>query len=134
MPHHFSKDLLIPCRGASSGATFAARKVPMPKRTKNTVLIRLLASLLLLGTQHWLAGLHAAHLPTPLFELGALPSEVEDQHEGPDHDPGFGISALQGWSLRCAFWRIAAPKPYESDHDRCGISLLPVAGLQPSAP
>lgn len=106
----------------------------MSQRTKNTILIRLLTCLLVLGTQPWFVDLRAADLPTAIFELGALPSEVEDQNEGPDHDPDLGTAALQDWSLRSAFGLGSALVTYEPGFDRSGLSLLPVAGLQPSAP
>jgi len=106
----------------------------MPQRTKNTGLIRLLTCLLLLGTQPWFVALHSADLPTAFFELGVLPSQAEDQNEGPDSDPDPGIAALQGWSLRSVFGLGAVVPPYEPGFDRSGLSLLPVAGLQPSAP
>lgn len=106
----------------------------MPQRTTNTVLIRLLACLLLLGTQSWMVGLHAADQPAALFEIGALPSEVEDQHEGPDLDPDLGIAVVAGWSLWSAFVQIAASGSCDPNIDRSGSSLLRVTGPQPSAP
>lgn len=106
----------------------------MPQRTKNTLLIRLLTCLLLLGAQPWFVGLHAAELPIAGFELGALPSEAEDQNEGLDGDPDPDIAAFQGWSLRAAFGQCSALVDYVPGSDRSGLSLLPVAGLQPSAP
>lgn len=106
----------------------------MPKRTKNTVLIRLLTCLLLLGAQPWVVGLYAAELPIAVFGIGALPAEAEDQSEGLDGDPDLDATALQNWSLRSAFGPGSAHEVYEPGFDRSGLSLLPVTGLQPSAP
>ena len=106
----------------------------MLQRTKNMVLIRLLTCLLLLGTQPWFVGLHAADHPVGIFELGALPSEAQDLNEGLDGDPDLDATALQDRLLCEAFGPGSALVAYEPCFDRSGFSLLPVAGLQPSAP
>lgn len=113
---------------------FAARTVLVPQRRNNIVLIRLLTCLLLLGAQTWFVGLHAVDLQAAIVDVGALPSEAEDQSEGPESDPDLGIAALQHWTLRSAFGLGSAQVAYEPDPERSGISLLPVEGLQPSAP
>lgn len=106
----------------------------MPQQAKCTVLFRLFACLLLLGTQTWSNGLRAAHLPTAIFELGALPSEVEDHNEGPHHVRGPGIAEVTSWTWQSALWPCAAPASYEPGLGCGSLSLLPVTGLQPSAP
>ncbi len=110
------------------------RMVLRSQPTKNSVVIRLLTCLLLLGVQPWFVGLQASDLPTGIFELGALPSEAEDQNEGPDGDADLDLAALQGFSLRSACGLGSALVADEPGFDRSGLSLLPVAGLQPSAP
>ena len=106
----------------------------MSQRTPNTVLVRLLTCLLLLGTQPWFVGLHASDLQTAIIELGVVPAEAEDQNEGPDDDPEPGAAPLHGCSLRAALEQGSARAGYEHGFDRSGLSLLPLAGLQPSAP
>lgn len=106
----------------------------MPRIAKYTVLIRFLACLLMLGTQTWSNSLRATHLPTAIFELGTLPSEVEDHNDGPYHIRGPGIAEVTGWSWQSALSPSAAPASYVPVLGCGSLSLLPVTGLQPSAP
>lgn len=106
----------------------------MAHRTTNTLLTRLLAIVLLLGTQTWMLDLRAAEQRTMLFETGPLPYEVEDQFEGPDQDLDLGMAVVQGWALGAFCVRTAAPGATAPDRDRSGSSVLTVTGLQPSAP
>ena len=106
----------------------------MRQQAKSTVLFRLLACLLLLGTQSWTNGLRATHLPTAVFELGALPSEMGDQNDGPHQDREPGIAGSIGWSWKSAQWSHPAPATIARGVDHGSFSLLPVSGLQLSAP
>ncbi len=126
--------LLIASGSQFSGSKFATGKVPMAQRTTNTILTRLLAFVLLLGTQTWMLGLRAVEQRTMLFETGSLPYEVEDQNEGPDQDPDLGMVVVQGVAFWAACVRFTAPGASGPDRDRSGSSVLTVTGLQPSAP
>ncbi len=115
-------------------STFAAAKTPMANTKENKGRAALLGCLLLFGFLQWFpVVLHATGVPGAVFELNALPSDQADQNDGPYHDPDAVMATLHGTSLRgCAL--VSSRLLYVPDVDRGGCSLLPVAGLQPSAP
>jgi hypothetical protein len=109
----------------------------MEKRpgTTRTVLIRLMACLLFLGAQPWLAfGLHASDQTQILCLLASLPSESEDQLEGQNVVDDFRFESVQLLSSHVAGLFV---QPSGSNDPRLcaiGLALLRVTGRQPAAP
>jgi hypothetical protein len=103
--------------------------------TTRAVLIRLMACLLFLGAQPWLAfGLHASDQPQAFCELGSLTSELEDQLEGQNVLEDFRFESVHLLSAQVA--ALADAPQGTSDPTQCAIrlALLRVTGRQPAAP
>lgn len=118
------------------GSRFALSKPEMGSATGKKVRIMLWIGMALLGWQICFpVGTGGANHPTAVDEESVRPAVQKDPTYGSDHDDlDLDLATLCGIPPHLPFWLGVPLRSLQGSDDRLENSLLPVAGLQPSAP